>query len=208
VLAVVQFVGSVGGSWLVDDAAVAGFQQRRNCGPQGDEGCFVNVQAIGTQNLFTGNLAVSYTGNLPGCPSTPRTDGSISGKRVVLPGCFSGSYVTINEVVSDSGADRAFFDSSVPDLTVGVWVEVQGGNRRFKFTSNGTGCELTTATKVPVNLTLSPASLPQAILETTISAFIIGTEVYTGGFDGLSSLRLTSSSGTLWLERRDESGTC
>jgi hypothetical protein len=43
-----QFVGSAGGTWLVDDGNVAGFQQRRNCGALASEGCFVNIKLIGS----------------------------------------------------------------------------------------------------------------------------------------------------------------
>ena len=117
ILAIVQFVGSVGGDWVIDDAAQSGFQQRSNCGAGGTEGCVVNIQPIGTQNLFSPDLNVSYTGNLPGCPpAVARTDGSISGNRITLPGCFSGQYLSINEALSDDGANRAYFDSAVPDL--------------------------------------------------------------------------------------------
>ena len=203
----VQFVGSAGGTWLVDDNAVAGFQQRSDCGTQGNEGCFITLKVVGTQSLFSSDLRVSYSSNLPNCPSTPRSDGTVSGKQVSLPGCFNGEYATINQLVSSDGSVYAYSDGAPPDLSVGVWVEV-GGNRRFKFTSNGTGCEITTATRIPVSVSLSPANLPLAILETTISALFIGNQLWSGTFDGMSGIRLTSNDGALWLERRDEFGDC
>lgn len=202
-----QFVGSAGGTWLVDDGTTPAFQQRRDCGAQGDEGCFISYKVIGTQSLFSSDLKISYSGNLPGCPGTPRNDGTVSGKRVALPGCFSGEYVTINELVSSDGNIQAYSDGAPPDLSVGVWGEV-GGNRRFKFTGNGTGCELTTSTRIPVSVSLSPANLPLAILETTISALFIGNQLWRGAFEGMSGIRLTSGDGSLWLDRRDEFGEC
>jgi hypothetical protein len=115
--------------------------------------------------------------------------------------------VTVNELVSDNGTDRAYSDSNAPDLTVGVRVEL-GGNRRFQFTSDSAGCELTTFTRIPVSVSPSPANLPLAILETTISALFIGNQLWRGTFDGLSGIRLTSGDGSPWLERHDEFGDC
>lgn len=215
VLAALSFIGSAGGDWRVDDPALAGFQQRQNCGAQSNESCAINIQPIGTQSLYASDFALSYTGNLPGCPAVARTDGRATGKRISLPGCFSGQYLTINEALSDDGTVRAFFDTSVPDLTTGVWVEIQDGRRRFKFKNNPVaqdvtaiqGCELTTP-PTTVTATVSAASIDAGRLQTTIAPFTIGTQTWSGEFVGLSGMRLVRSGEGLELERRNESGSC
>lgn len=209
ILAIVSFVGSAGGDWRFDNPQVAGFQQRNNCGPGANEACRINIQPIGTQSLFASDFAVSYTGNyVAGCPAnTARTDGSVSGTRIVLPGCFSGNYVTINEALADNGVDRAFFDSSPPQLAPGVWVEIQDEQRRFKFNNNSSGCELTTP-RTAVAVAIEFADLDVPITQTTITSFTVGGATYTGSFVGMSGMRLTRGSEVLELERRDLAAAC
>lgn len=215
VLAALSFIGSAGGDWRVDDPAQAGFQQRQNCGPGQNDSCRINIQPIGTQSLYASDFALSFTGSLPGCPAVARTDGRATGKRISLPGCFSGQYLTINEALSDDGTVRAYFDSSVPDMTSGVWVEIQDGRRRFKFSNNPVarditailGCELTTPATT-VTATVSAASIDDGRLQTVINPFTIGTQAWSGEFVGLSGMRLVRGSEVLELERRNEAGSC
>jgi hypothetical protein len=218
ILAIVSFIGSAGGDWRFDDAAAAGFQQRSNCGELRNELCFINIQRLEPRNDYATDFAVSYTGNLvAGCPSgepqdEAREDGIVRGKRIVLPGCFSGQYVTINEVVSDNG-DRAFFDSELPDLTGGVWVEIQDGIRRFKFSTDNqgalAGCELTLPTRTPVTaITIVPADLDSGRLQTEITDFTVGGTTWSGRFEGMSGMRLTRGSEVLELQRRDLPDAC
>lgn len=215
VLAALSFIGSAGGDWRVDDPAQAGFQQRQNCGPQSNDFCTINIQPIGTQDVYATDFGLSFTGNLPGCPSAARNDGRATGNRIVLPSCFTGQYVTINEALSDDGSVRAFFDSAVPNLTTGVWVEIQDGRRRFKFTSNSnvqaitavTGCELTSPV-TPLAATISAASIDDGRLQTAITQFAVGGQNWTGAFVGLSGMRLVRGSEVMELQRRNESGAC
>jgi hypothetical protein len=215
VLAALSFIGSAGGDWRVDDAAQAGFQQRQNCGPQSNDFCTINIQPIGTQDLYATDFGLSFTGTLPGCPSTSRTDGRATDTRIVLPGCFTGRYLTINEALSDDSTVRAFFDSAVPNLTTGVWVEIQDGRRRFKFTSNAsvrdivavTGCELTSPVST-LTATVSAASINDGRLQTAITQFSVGGQNWTGAFVGLSGMRLVRGNEVMELQRRNESGAC
>lgn len=211
VLSVLVFVGSAGGDWRVDDPAVAGFQARLGCGGAQTE-CRINIQPIGNPDVFTNDFGLSYTGNLSGCPgATARTDGRAAGERITLPGCFTGRYVTINEALSDDGTVRAFFDSAVPNLTTGVWVEIQEGRRRFKFTSNAQvrqvnavlGCELTSPL-TPVTATVSAASIDDGRLQTVFTQFTIGGQAWSASFVGMSAMRLTRGGETLDLQRRNE----
>jgi hypothetical protein len=208
VLAIVSFIGSAGGDWQFDNPQLAGFQQRSNCGAGGNDGCVINIQPIGGQDLFASDFALSFTGNLPGCPSVARTDGRANGTRITLPGCFSGNYVTINEALSDNGIDRAFFDSAVPTLPQGVWVEIQDEQRRFKFTSDSAGCELTNP-RTAVTVTILPADLTIPRLQTAITNFTVGGVTWTGSFTGMSGMRLTRAGGEVMeLERRNLPDNC
>lgn len=205
-----EFLGSVGGDWLQDgDAAQPGLQLRRTCGPLGGTVCGVNLQQVGRFTPMFGtafDLAYSNA-TLPGCPATGQ--GRADGRRLVLDGgCFSGSYVTLNEAVSDDGRTRLFFDYA-PPLAGGVWVSLQGG-RRFAFNNNTDGCELLSP-KVRVTVVLSEAEVqnPAGPFETTIRAFGIGNDTpYSGQFVGVSGMRLTRGSEVLELVRRQGNEGC
>lgn len=228
VVAIVSFLGSAGGDWVVDDPAIAGFQRRSDCGNARNADCFVNIQIDGGRSLYATDFAVKFSGNvLPGCPAGPVGElpapdpnalgnGRISGDRISLPGCFVGRYVTINEAVSDDGLVRAYFDSELPNLTEGVWVEIQDERRRFKFTNNAfvrdttnvAGCELTSPAVTPLTATVVAADRDGGRLQTEISAFTVGGQTWTGRFVGISGMKLTRGGEVLELERRDLSGSC
>jgi hypothetical protein len=220
IVAIVSFVGSAGGDWVVDDPNVAGFQRRSDCGEFGNEDCVVNIQISGVRSLYSTDFDVTYTGNLPGCPvgggADPAKAGTISGQRISLPGCFTGQYVTINEALSDDRSIRAFFDSEVPNLTEGVWVEIQNEQRRFKFEGNPfvrdttviAGCELTSPATTPLSITVVAADRDGGQLQTEITDFSVGGATWTGRFEGISAMRLTRGSEVLELQRRDLPGAC
>lgn len=219
ILAIVSFVGSAGGDWQVDDPALAGFQSRSDCGVPANQDCAVNIQISGVRSLYGTDFNVTYTGNLPGCPSgsgaDPAKAGTVSGQRITLPDCFTGRYVTINEALSDDGSIRAFFDSEVPNLTEGVWVEIQDEQRRFKFTSDPfvrdttdvAGCELTSPATTPASLTVAAADIGAGRLQTELTLTVAG-EVWSGSFEGISGMKLTRGTEVLALQRRDLAGGC
>ncbi len=212
-LLLLGFIGSAGGSWLQDDKpgeapGEIGLQLRSNCGAGSNEDCFVNIQPVGGQDLFSANFDLSFTSNLPDCVASGT--GQARGDRLELTGCFSGRYVNINQAVSDSAAVRMFFNFT-PPLAQGVWVELQSGQRRFAFSDNSTGCELGPP-KVPVAVTLLSADIrnPAGPFETTISSFVIqgGGAAWSGKFVGVSGMRLTRGNEVLELERRQGGDTC
>ncbi len=216
-LAVVGFIGSAGGDWLQDDqpneqGATVGLQLRSNCRPSGGSpDCRINIQPAGgaAQSMFSTDFDVTYTSNLPNCPDNGT--GRASGKRLVLNGCFTGEYVTINQAVSDSGTVRMFFNFT-PSLAQGVWVEIQDGQRRFGFNDEVSGCEMTTAPTRPVQIALSRSRVadPTGPFETTIASFTVQGEVgaWQGRFVGVSGMRLTRGAEVLELERRTGVETC
>lgn len=216
ILAAVAFIGSAGGSWLADgDSATPGLQQRLACdwdangrGVAGADGCFINIQPVNPPaNLYAKAFDVTFTGNLPGCPQASTSGGRIDGKRISLPGCFAGEYININESLSDGGANRMFFDFT-PDLTQGVWVEIQDGLRRFQFSNDSTGCEYTAAARPVVTIAIIGSDVSQAAgpFETTIGSFTIadGGAAYSGVFVGVSGMSLRRGDEVLELERRNE----
>ena len=226
ILAVVSFLGSAGGDWRFDDTSGPGFQELAQCIDPAEvppnpanktSPCVINIQRLDDRNFFSPDFNVRYTGNLDGCPPTNgRRDDTGHGERVALPGCFSGRYVTINEVVSDNGQLRAYFDSEVPDLRTGVWVEIQQEQRRFKFNDDPglqdttviQGCELSAPAPNNVSMTVEAADISSNRLQTRITAFTAAGRTWTGGFIGLSAMRLVIGSEVLELERRNLSGSC
>jgi len=214
VVAVLGFLGSAGGSWLQDDKPAegpgeAGLQLRSNCGG-GAADCFINIQpANGVRSLYAPDFDLSFTSNLPDCVASGT--GRASGNRLTLTGCFSGRYLNINQALSDDGTKRMFFNFA-PDLVPGVWVEIQHGQRRFAFSANDRGCELTSPTTTAVAISLSPADIrnPAGPFETTISSFTIagGGAAWQGRFVGVSGMRLTRGNEVLELQRREDSDTC
>jgi hypothetical protein len=213
-LALLGFIGSAGGDWLQDDqpgeqAGTIGLQLRSTCGPGAADDCTINIQpASGTESLFAEAFDVTFTSNLPGCVASGT--GHASGRRLVLGNCFSGEYVTINQAVSDDGTTRMFFDFT-PDLTQGIWVEIQKGQRRFAFDNDTDGCELTAPVATPVALTVSNSDVnnPAGPFETTVSSFAIGGgAAWQGRFVGVSGLHLTRGNEVLELERRASNETC
>lgn len=213
-VAVLGFIGAAGGSWLQDDqpgegVGEVGLQLRSNCGA-GDEDCFINIQpAAGSESLYEAAFDVTFTSNLPGCVASGT--GRASGTRLTLTGCFSGDYVNINQALSDDRATRMFFNFT-PDLAQGVWVEIQSGQRRFAFISNGQGCELASPTARLVTVDMSPADIrnPAGPFETTIASFTVAGDgaAWQGRFVGVSGMRLTRGNQVLELERRQGSANC
>lgn len=209
-LLLLGFIGSAGGDWLQDgDPTQPGFQPLDTCGPFGNERCGINIQPVDADPLYATAFDVTYnSATLPGCPLTGT--GRADGRRLVLNGCFSGAYLTINEALSDDGKVRMFFNFS-PPLNQGVWVELQQEQRRFAFTDDSSGCELGSP-NVPVAVTLSPAQILDAAgpFETTIQSLTIqgAGGPWSGKFVGVSGMRLTRGSEVLELERRQGTPAC
>jgi hypothetical protein len=220
IVAAVAFIGSAGGSWQEDENATqAGLQQRFACdwdvngrGIAGTDGCFINIQpADPPRHLFEAAFDVTYTGNLPGCPAASTTGGRIDGERISLPNCFSGRYVSINESVQDGGARRMFFDFT-PSLTEGVWVEIEDGDRRFKFANDSSGCEFTAANQPTVTVALIESDVSQVNgpFKSSIGSFLIAGDAggaWSGDFDGVSGMVLRRGNQELKLERRNATPT-
>jgi hypothetical protein len=207
-----QFIGAAGGNWLVDEQpSQPGLQQRDDCGAGGDADCFINIQPVGGPSLFDEDFDVTYTSNLPTCPGSG--SGRVRGEQLTLTSCFAGRYAGLNEARSDDGATRLFFDVT-PDLAPGLWVEVEDGRRRFKFSDNSSGCEISASGSPAVAITLVPSQVtnPAGPFETTIGAFSIAGRdgVWTGRFVGVSGMRLVRGDDELELERRADpaNGAC
>jgi hypothetical protein len=209
-LLVLGFIGSAGGSWLQDDdPAQPGLQVRSTCGAGGNEDCFINIQPVGGQDLYSERFAITYTSNLPGTCSNGG-DGNVDGRNLFLTGCFSGQYININQALSNNDAVRMFFDFT-PPLNQGVWVELNQGRRSFAFSDNASGCELGPP-NIGVAVVLSPSNIRNAAgpFETTIQSFTIDGQggPWSGKFVGVSGMRLTRGDDVLELERRQGSQTC
>jgi hypothetical protein len=221
IVAAVAFIGSAGGDWRVDgNSAQAGLQQRVDCAaavpPPPTAPCFINISIPGAaDNFYDTSFDVVYAGNVGNCPASSTAGGRVDGKRINLPNCFVGEYVTINEALSDDGQIRAFFEAEVV-LAQGVWVEIQDERRQFQFTSDingGTtqssaGCEVSAASRPAVDVVVNKADFdnPAGPFETTIASFTIAGDsggAWSGRFVGVSGMSLRRGNQELELERRD-----
>lgn len=214
-LAVLGFIGSAGGDFVVDaDPNTAGLQRKAGCA-QGD--CRINVSfdpPLGDERLYASTLSVRATGDVGGaanaCNDVP---GRIAGRRLELGSCFQGEFKSLNEVLSDDGQTRLFFDNVSPSIDEGVWFNIHDSNQRFKFTSGQTGCErvgsASTPLTVDIQLSDTEATPPSfaGINNLTIQR-TTGAEVFSGQFVGISGMRLTRAGQTLELERRRGTETC
>jgi hypothetical protein len=217
--AVVGFIGSAGGDWKQGNQTQADPRRVdivRTCAA--DE-CKININPVNTADYFSDSFDVRYFGNVGTCPpsgTNPTPVGRVTGRRIELPSCFSGSYVTINEAVSDNGALRMFFNFGADRLLVqcGLWVDIDSDQRRFKFTTSTVNVDLTTVTgteqtnpPTPVTLVIRDANINNVAgpFETLITSFTMGAGApWSGSFVGVSGMELRRGSEVLRLERRPE----
>lgn len=212
-IAVLGSLGAGGGDWFVDaDNTAAGYQPRRNCGGQT---CTININP---ESLYQRDYAITAGGTLPGCSGSHA--GTVSDAvNVSIPGCFTGRFLSVNEMVSNDGQLHAYFDF-FPSMSTGVWVDIQDDSHRLVFTSNAAGCEVNGTTKRTLTLAIQNSNFrsyandtptPTLVSNTSITRLTIqGTPVreFTGEFVGASGLRLTRSGETIELQRRDLQGNC
>lgn len=209
-IAVLGFIGPAGGDFRVDAApATPGLQDRLDCGV---DPCRINVQVATTTNPGTGSpwnrfhdtaFDVTGTSNLgtPDCPANGT--GRVAGEVITLGNCFRGRSVNVIEMVSDDGRTRLFFNFQ-PVMEEGVWVDIRDDRRRFKFTSDVGGCQLTSPATTPVDLVLTPTDLARGT-PARVNAMTVrrasGNEVWSGEFYGVSGVRLRSDEAFLELQR-------
>ena len=214
VLAVLGTLGAGGGDWYVDaNNNQAGYQVRADCGA-GNDICVININP---PDLYQRNYPIVVSGNFGGCAGTP--NGNVSDAvNVSIPGCFVGRFLSVNEMVSSDGTVRAFCDS-FPDMTEGVWVDIQDDTHRFVFTSNALGCEIVGSTKRPLSLSIQTSNFGQfaqgfaatLVPKTLVSTLTIpgaAARTFSGEFVGASGLRLSRSGETIELQRQDLAGDC
>lgn len=215
ILAVVGFLGTGGGQYYLDGAA-AGFQPV-TCGAL-PCALTINVDLPPDPNtgvppdvLYGTGYGIRVSGNVPNCANVT---GRVEGSQVTLGSCLTGQYVSVNEIRASDG--RSFFNDFFPNLASGVWVDIANPDRRFKFTSNTAGCEITAAGRRSVTMavvvsnygTVAFAPTTPVIASTRISRLAVGSETWSGEFVGASGMRLTSGASTLQLERRNLADRC
>lgn len=136
--------------------------------------------------------------------------GRVEGDRVTIGNCFSGRYENVNRIVSDDGT-RALYHEFDPNLTTGLWVDVNDAGRAFKFVGSSVACEYAGSTKRAASVVRRSASITQAqvgqpftlVTSGITSLAVVGGSTWTGEFIGISGLRLRSGSTTLELQRRN-----
>jgi hypothetical protein len=215
ILAVVGFLGTGGGQYYLDGAA-PGFQPV-TCGTSP---CALTIgvdlprdpnTGLPPDVFFGAGYAVRVSGNVPNCDNV---GGRVDSRQVTLGACLTGQYVSVNEIRASDG--RSFFNDFFPNLTTGVWVDIQNPDRRFKFTSGSVGCEITAAGRRSVTMavvvsnygTVAFAPATTLIPATRVDRLVVGSETWSGEFIGASGMELRSGTSRLLLERRDQPDRC
>jgi|GEM_PF-2803365 len=212
---VATFLGAGGGNYLL---------QLRNPGPPAGYDPFdetVTLSLTPLPDINTGQpdlyataydvYAINGTGRLASCSNRL---GRVDGRRLSIPNCFSGNFDSVNRIVSDDGSQALILGSPVtPNLTSGLWVDVNDTARAYKFAlsaGNTVACEFSGSTKraAAVDLRRARVEVSAPILTLTEPAItrlaIAGGSTWTGEFIGISALRLTSGSTQLELQRRNQ----
>jgi hypothetical protein len=208
VIAVLGALGAAGGVYTFDaDPTTAKLETRRS--EIADQVLFISIQIDGDnnglgRNFFDESFPVTVTGGSLGGADCTNTKGRVNGDRLELGTCFQGRFENVNRVVSDDGKVVLRFDNFNPNLSTGIWVDIQNTSRRIKFTSDTTGCELNGSTPTGNQVTLVQVDSDSSTgVYNSVQTFTLGNKVWaTGEYVGASGLRLTGTPETLELERR------
>jgi hypothetical protein len=215
------FVGPSNGSLYIDDSGAPGVQLRLCEDESGsDVACTIRIQAIDPSdptsllpwsNFYKVSFEIRTTSNIEGCNNIR---GTIEEDVLTLSGCFSGRFENINEVVAGDGR-RLLLDVK-PDLTSGVWLDVDNPTRRYVFESdNGTlatGCEKTLRGTVPARASITASDVLSGVLTSVnwveIDRGDAPAERWSAQMVGVSGLRLEREGETRSLVRRDLDDDC
>lgn len=218
-LLVAGFLGSGGGLYFLDDPDQPGFQVA-DCGGErctfsfGVDAPIDPNTGLPEFDLYGTGYALRVNGPLANCNNVA---GRVDGRSVLLGNCITGQYVNPNEIRSDDGKTVLYHDF-FPNLTDGVWVDVNDAEQRFKFTSSVAGCEITTTGTKPLQMLVTPSNYstlvfgdpntPLKARTVVTSLAVTGGATWTGEFIGASSMRLVSGGRSIEVERRDLGDTC
>jgi hypothetical protein len=213
VIAVLGYAGAAGGIYTVDDDKTTVALEHRACAGGGDCNLFLNVGNATNAELYQSTFPVTASGDL-GSGNCGNVTGTISGRKLQLPGCFSGEFKSVSEVVSDDGNMRLLF-SFFPNFTDGAWFDINNAKYRIKFTgTNGvqaSGCELDDVTKTPTTLDYLNPDLDAGVYASIQNVKIIrpgGVETWAAEYFGTAGLRLTRGTLVRELQRRSVNETC
>ncbi|HEY6133282.1 MAG TPA: hypothetical protein VIW70_04835 [Rubrivivax sp.] len=212
VIAVLGALGAAGGDFTLDaNPATAQLETRlSDPGNPFSDPLGINIQVddganggLG-ENLFDESFPVRVNSGSLGGANCAGVTGRITGDRLDLGNCFRGRYENVNRVVSDDGTVVLRFDSFSPNLSIGIWVDIQQTSRRIKFISNSAGCELKSGTPTGNAVTVEQVDSDASTgAIDSMKNFRIGDRVWAQGeYVGASGLRLTGGQDTLELERR------
>ena len=225
-LLVLGYAGAGGGDYFLDgDISTAKLDRVETCGPAANSTCQITLNVQGSAAvpfpnfLFDHRYGVSTTGTgvLGGstrCDSNLGVTGTVDERRLDIPGCFTGNYKTVDEVVSDDGRSRLLFNYRA-DYEQGAWFDIRNDKYRLKFTATddpderrASGCEISDTVKTTlVELDYVDSDVDNgvfaAVREVRFSRpGAAQAEVWSAEMVGASGLRLTRGTQTLELERR------
>jgi len=209
VIAVAAFLGTGGGQFRLEPRPVPANHDIF------DDGMTLSLTSDASGTVAPDFYASGYDINVINVTgsrlqSCSNQKGRVEGDRVTIPNCFSGRYENVNRMISDDGS-RALYHEFNPNLTTGLWVDVNDANRAYKFASNTVACEYTGGTKRAASVVRRNASVTQSqqgqpftlVVSGITSLAVVGGSTWTGEFIGISGLRLTSGSTSVELQRRN-----
>jgi hypothetical protein len=215
------FVGPSNGSLYIDDSGAPGVQLRLCEDESGSEvACTIRIQAIDPSdpgsvlpwsNFYKVSFDIRASSNIEGCNNI---SGTIEEDVLTLSGCFSGRFENVNEVVDGDGR-RLLLDVK-PDLTSGVWLDVDNPTRRYVFESDdgtlATGCEKTVGGTAPARASITRSDVLNGVLTSVnwveIDRGGAAAERWSAEMVGVSGLRLQREGETRSLVRRDLDDDC
>jgi len=213
VVALLGYVGAAGGIYFVDADKKTAAREPRDCGAFGECQIFLSVGNATNEELYLSTFPVTANGDL-GSGNCNNVTGTISGKKLQLPGCFSGEFKSVSEVLSDDGNTRLLFNF-FPNFTEGVWTDINNAKYRIKFIgTNGvqaSGCELDDVTKTPLTLNYLNPDIDAGVYASIQGVNINrpgGVEAWNAEYVGTGGLRLTRGAVVRELQRRVGSDAC
>jgi len=234
-VAVLPFIGAIGGQWFGGVQTPAGFVQDPSealsfsaNNPVGDSNdLYAGEKTEYSARLTTQSLNCGVAQDLA---VVAKMDGrnftlSVPG-NVQLADCLSGTFVDeINITLHTGGAGTALRNvlSLQPELEKGVWTNIDDTAQRLRFRNDlrsddnivatQSGCELNGGTVTGSVLATFHFGDSNRNLLPKIDSIVItrngGSETWSDGrMVGASGLQATAGGGTVQLQRRDESPDC
>jgi len=219
-LAILGYIGAAGGSYVIDATPATAAVDEQLCGASDSSLSIVPDPSVDFFNYYASSYAITANGNL-GSGNCSNRAGTVNGAAVSIPGCFTGSFRNVNELLSSDGQTLlrySGFNFNSTRLTEGVWTDLARENYRIKLSGQtvgstsgtATGCALNGSASEAVSVTFTTAdnNSPSTGRLASVDTVTIGGLSWSAEMVGVSGLRLTRGGTVMQLARRTGSDTC